>query len=173
MKIAILGYSGSGKSTLAACLGERLGLAVLHLDSVNFLPNWELRERNEMNAIVGEFLDENENWVVDGTYKKCCLKRRMEEADLVIFLFLNRFTCFFRAWKRYRKYKGKTRTDMATGCSEKFDFEFARWLLWEGRTKRRKDAFKVLLKEYGEKAVVVKTQRELTALLKKITGLKK
>ena len=161
MKICILGYSGSGKSTLAKKLGEKYGAPVLHLDSVHFLENWEERTQDDMNAIVGKFLDENESWVIDGSYKKCHLTRRMEEADIIIFLLFNRFTCFFRAWKRYKENKGKTRPDMAAGCEEKFDLTFARWVLYKGRTKQRSKAFFDLIKAYPKKAVVIKTQRQL------------
>ena len=44
MKIAVLGYSGAGKSTLARMLGEYYNIPVLHLDTVQFLPNWKIRD---------------------------------------------------------------------------------------------------------------------------------
>lgn len=112
MKISILGYSGSGKSTLAKAVGELYGLPVLHLDYVHFLPNWEERTREEMSAIVQQFLDGNDAWVIDGTYSHNCFERRIQESDLVIFLDFNRVACFFRAWKRYRENKGRTRMEI-------------------------------------------------------------
>ena len=68
MKICIIGYSGSGKSTLAKRLGSFYNIPILHLDSVNFLPGWEVRDTNEMNSIVDDFLTSNESWVIDGNY---------------------------------------------------------------------------------------------------------
>ena len=47
MKIAILGFAGSGKSTLAKTLSELTGAPVLHLDNVQFLPDWEIRPPEE------------------------------------------------------------------------------------------------------------------------------
>ena len=47
MKIVIRGYSGSGKSTLARELGETYGVPVLHLDRVQWLPNWTERDDAE------------------------------------------------------------------------------------------------------------------------------
>ena len=35
-------------------------------------------------------------------------------------------------------YNGKTRPDMTEGCYEKMDFEFAKWVLIDGRKKRKK-----------------------------------
>ena len=43
MKIAIMGYSGSGKSTLAQKMADKYNIAVLHFDTVQFKPNWEIR----------------------------------------------------------------------------------------------------------------------------------
>ena len=43
--------------------------------------------------------------------------------------------CFPQAFKRYLNYKNKTRESMADGCNEKFDLEFIKWLLFEGRKK--------------------------------------
>ena len=70
MKIAILGFAGSGKSTLARTLGEISGAPVLHLDTVQFLPNWEIRDPEEKQRLVEEFLDSHLSWVIDGNYRK-------------------------------------------------------------------------------------------------------
>ncbi len=165
MKISILGYSGSGKSTLAKSLGGLYDVPVLHLDYVHFLPNWEERTREEMSAIVQQFLDGNDAWVIDGTYSHNCFERRIQESDLVIFLDFNRVACFFRAWKRYRENKGRTRMDMAEGCIERFNGEFIRWLLRDGRTRKRRAIFQKVADRYAFKTVVIKNQRRLDALL--------
>jgi len=170
MKISVFGYSGSGKSTLAKALGERYGVPVLHLDSVHFLPNWVERSREDLSLIVQAFLDKNDGWIIDGTYKHNCFQRRMEESDLLVFLDFNRVACFFRAWKRYRQNKGKTRADMAEGCEERFHGEFIRWLLWDGRSRKRKKAFEAVVNAYSKKTVILKNQRQLTAFLNSLKG---
>ena len=138
MKICIIGYSGSGKSTLAKRLGSFYNIPILHLDSVNFLPGWEVRDTNEMNSIVDNFLESNESWVIDGNYSKVGTKR-FDMCDQIIFLNYNRFTCLKGVMKRYKDNKGKTRIDMAEGCDEKLDFPFLWWVFHEGRNyKRRK-----------------------------------
>lgn len=55
MKIAVIGYSGSGKSTLARKLSEIFHTAVLHFDSVHFLPNWEVRDDEDKKRIIKNF----------------------------------------------------------------------------------------------------------------------
>ena len=52
MKIVIMGYSGSGKSTLARKLGQHFGCDVLHFDTVQFLPKWEVRGQKEKLQIT-------------------------------------------------------------------------------------------------------------------------
>ena len=47
MKTAICGYSGSGKSTLARRIGEIEQVPVLYLDTVQFVANWQERDRDE------------------------------------------------------------------------------------------------------------------------------
>lgn len=171
MKIAIIGYSGSGKSTLARFLADAYGIGVLHFDTVHFLPDWEIRCKEEKEQITKAFLDSHTDWVIDGNYSKLFYDRRMEEADQIILLLFNRFSCFWRAYSRYRKFKGKSRPDMAKGCNEKFDLEFAKWILFEGRTKRARDRYKKVISQYGEKAVVIKNQKQLDRFLSKFEDL--
>ena len=165
MKIAILGYSGSGKSTLARLLADKYHTDVLHFDTVQFLPNWVIRTEEEKRAITKEFLDAHDAWVIDGNYSKLCYERRMEEADTIILLLFNRFSCLLRAFRRYLTYKNATRPDMAEGCNEKFDWEFIKWILYLGRTKQTRDRFKQVIADYPDKTIVIKNQKQLDQYL--------
>lgn len=169
MKISILGYSGAGKSTLAKRLGEFYNIPVLHLDKVQYTENWEEREKEEKQRIVEEFLNKNLSWVIDGTYSGLHFKRRLEESDLIIILLFNRFTCFRRVISRYRKFRGKNRPDMADGCCEKLDPKFARWVLFDGRTRRKREKFKRAAEEYPRKTVIIKNQRQLDRFIREMT----
>lgn len=166
VRIAIIGYSGSGKSTLARKLADKYGIAVLHLDAVQFKADWEIRNDAVKKKMTETFLDIHDSWVIDGTYSKLSFGRRMEEADVIILLLFNRFSCFYRARKRAKEYAGKSRPDMAEGCSEKFDVEFAKWILFGGRTKKVKKRFAGVISQYPEKVVVIKNQRQLNKYLK-------
>ena len=168
MKIAIIGYSGAGKSTLARHLSEIYGLDVLHFDTVHFLPDWEIRSSEEKARITKEFLDTHSDWVIDGNYSKLFFERRMQEADAIILLLFNRFACLYRVWRRYRKYKNKTRPDMGEGCTEKLDWEFVRWVLWKGRRKETRQRYKGIIAQYPEKTIVIKNQRQLDNVQKQI-----
>lgn len=137
VRIQIIGFSGSGKSTLAKILAHHYNIPVLHLDSIHFKSGWQEENRDVFNAKVENFIDSNTSWVIDGNYKSIAPKR-FTDCDLLIMLDYNRFFCYKMAKKRYKMYKGKTREDMAEGCNEKLDFEFKLWLLFKGRTKKRR-----------------------------------
>ena len=168
MKIAIVGYSGSGKSTLAKALSKHFQIEALHLDKVNWLPGWVERNKDETRAIVAKFLDEHTSWIIDGSYGSVHYQRRMDEADKIIFLNFNRFTCLHRAFKRKKEYKNKNRFSMTEGCPERITWQFFWWLVWTGRSKKRVQKFKNLQQRYHDKITVLKNQRELDGFLKAI-----
>jgi len=168
VKIEIMGYSGSGKSTLCRKLSEKYNIPALHLDTVQFLPNWEVRSDEEKHNIVTTFLDNNpDGWAIDGNYTKLSYDRRVEEADVIIQMLFSRINCLWRCARRYHTYKGKSRPDMTEGCAEKMDWEFVKWILWEGRSKQARDRYKRIQTQYSEKVVVLKNQRQLDTYMKK------
>ena len=173
MKIAIIGHSGSGKSTLARKLAEQYNLPVLHFDRVQFRPNWEIRPQPSKEIMTKTFLDVHPSWVIDGNYSKLSYTRRMEEADVIVVMLFNRWHCLWRVTKRYLKYKNKTRPDMAQGCKEKLDWEFVKWVLWEGRSKEKLQRFQNIVDSYPDKTVVIKNQRQLNNVHERIDTLLK
>ena len=171
MKIAIIGYSGSGKSTLARKLAIIFQSDILHFDTVQFLPGWEMRPEEDKKKITKEFLDTHDSWVIDGNYSKLFYERRMMEADIIILLLLNRVSCLYRVIRRYLKYKNTTRPDMGEGCNEKLDWEFIRWILHDQRTKQVKNRYAQVRLQYQEKVMIVKNQRQLDACIEKLCCL--
>ena len=168
MKIAIIGYSGSGKSTLASALGEKYSVPVLHFDRVQFRPNWEIRPQASKEIMTKTFLDLHPSWIIDGNYSKLSFARRMEEADVIIMLLFNKASCLYRVTRRYLTYKNSSRPDMADGCKEKLDWEFVKWILRDGRTKESKARYQGVISRYPNKTIVVKNQRQLNQVQKKI-----
>ncbi|BBF43621.1 DNA topology modulation protein flar-related protein [Lachnospiraceae bacterium KM106-2] len=167
MKIAIVGYSGSGKSTLAKFLGDFYGIPILYLDQVQFLPGWQERPTEEGKEIVSKFM-ESPSWVIDGNYNSFYQKERLEQADQIIFMNFNRVNCLFRALRRYHRNRNKTRESMTNGCIEKMDAPFIWWILREGRTKRRRNHYKDIIRLYPDKSIVIKNQHQLEAYIKKL-----
>lgn len=164
MKIAIIGYSGSGKSTLAKKLSEIYNCPLLYLDTIQFEANWKIRDIDEGRLMVGEFL-KNDSWVIDGNYREFLQEKRLQDADKIIFMNFPRRICFPQAFKRYLHYKNKTRESMADGCNEKFDLEFIKWLLFEGRKKSIKNHYNEICKCYKDKITIFRNNKDVENFL--------
>lgn len=172
MKIAVIGYSGSGKSTLAKTLARHYSFPKLHLDTLQFKANWEVSEREVMKHQVGDFLSQNEDWVIDGNYSWCHYEKRMKQADLIIFMNFNRWNSLYRVTKRYFKNRGKVREDMAAACPEKLDWEFIRWVLRDGRKKTARERYKRISQTYPHKLIVLQNQKQINRFLAKLNSKK-
>ena len=133
-RIMIMGGSGSGKSTLARQLGERLGLPVVHLDTLAWQPGWVGTPEAALERAVYAAADAPE-WVFDGNWMKT-RDYRLARADTVIYLDFNRCHCLWRVIKRRVMYHGKSRPSMTQGCNEKIDWALIQWI-WGYPRKRR------------------------------------
>lgn len=168
MKIALIGYAASGKSTLARKLGRFYHVPVLHLDTVHHLPGWQEKERTVEQKEVETFLDEKPGWVIDGNYTKLSFARRLEEADIIYIVALNRFACLYRAFIRFLRYRNKTRPDLAEGCEEKLDGKFIWWILWKGRSARKRQALWDAREQYPQKTRLLRSQKDINRLEKEL-----
>ncbi|MDZ4196267.1 MAG: hypothetical protein U1C51_03335 [Candidatus Izemoplasmatales bacterium] len=126
-RICIIGIAGSGKSTLARILGKELRLPVLHLDTVYWLPNWEVAPADLFQEAPDKWM-QSTVWVIDGNYRKT-LPSRLEHADTVIHLDYSTWSGLWGAIKRFFIYRHKSRLDITPGCNEKLDWEFITWIL--------------------------------------------
>lgn len=160
MKIAIIGYSGSGKSTLAKKLSKKYNCPLLYLDTINFESGWKERNKEEAKKLVEEFM-KNDSWVIDGNYYELYQERRLEEADKIIFMNFPRYVCFKQAFKRYLDSKNNVRESMAEGCEEKFDFEFVKWILIDGRSKKYKERYKNICSKYKDKVIICRNRNDV------------
>lgn len=166
MKYLIMGHSGSGKSSLARKISDIYSLPLMYLDCVHFSHDWKSRNDEEAIGILEDFMKKNDSWVIDGNYFRFILDKRVKEADKIVILLFNRFTCLKRAYQRYFKYKNKVRESIAPGCYEAMDFEFIKWILFDGRTKKRMNTFKKIIEENKDKVIIIKNQKELDKYIK-------
>lgn len=114
-RILIFGNSGSGKSTLAAYLNETEHLAHLDLDTLAWKPTMP-PERQDVDVSwqnIKGFIDENENWVIEGCYTDL-LALLESEATEIIFMNLPIEDCIknakARPWEPH-KYESKQAQD--------------------------------------------------------------
>ncbi len=164
-KIIIIGFSGGGKSTLAREMGKILGIEPTHMDALHWKPNWTESTAEEKIEKLTPIIA-RERWIIEGNYCRILWNERLALADTAV----NRFTCFYQAWRRSRIYKGRSRPDMGEGCTEKFDFEFAKWVFFKGRKKRRYyiETMK-WLESKGKHVYILKNRNDINNFLK---GLK-
>lgn len=168
MKIMIIGQAGAGKSTLARKLGETLHLPVLHLDQLCFLPNWKIREHEQVTEKLASFLNRETDWVIEGNYRAFLFQRRLEEADLLLYLTASRWRSLYRICKRWLTYHGQVRPDMAAGCPERIDWDFFCFVLYKGRKKERLDYFETLCRTHAHKSHTLRTPKDIKDFLKEI-----
>lgn len=158
-RIIIIGNGGAGKSTLARELGEKLGLPVVHLDKLWWLPDWVTRTPEEFDALLEKELAEPK-WIMDGNYHRT-LSMRLRYADLCIFLDYAVDVCMRGAYARAELYRGKTRPDMTEGCVERVDSEFEEWI--RSFDKKVKPSILKIIEESGVPCIAPKTREETAA----------
>jgi adenylate kinase family enzyme len=142
-RIVIIGPSGGGKSTLARRIGERVGVPVVHLDTLFWNPGWVQTESAAFRASVAEAA-KGDSWVIDGNYVSHCLELRLSRADAVIWLDLPRHVYFPRAVWRCLKLYGRAREDIGPGCPERIDVEFLKGWVWAYPTRSRPNHVKIM-----------------------------
>ena len=135
-RIVILGNAGSGKSTLARVLGERLGLAVVHLDLLFWEDGWKEADAGVFRERVRASMA-CDRWVSEGNYSRKTFDLRLPQADLVIWLDTPRGVCLRRVL--VRSAMGKPRVDLPAGCVERLDLDFLKFLrfVWDFDFKTR------------------------------------
>lgn len=127
-RIAVLGIPGSGKTTLSLIIGIRLGLPVFHLDRILYRAGWKLIPGENFRAEVGRIAS-GDRWVIEGDYPEFP-DARVDRADTVIYLALNRYICMLRTVKRLITGGKDNRGDISPGCEERMNADFIRELRW-------------------------------------------
>lgn len=143
---------------------------VLYLDTVQFEPNWQERDRTTARSMVAAFLEANSAWVIDGNYAGFHLETRLQQADQILLLLFPRHICFFRILKRFLQFRNQTRESMAPGCEEKIDLPFLKWVLWEGRSQKKQRWYAQILVTYPQKVKVLKNRRQVSAYLQSLSA---
>ena len=86
-RIVIVGCSGSGKSTLARKLGLRLGLPVVHLDVLLYLPGWKRAEpRFEFERALGRRIGAKKPGSTKANFASWTFDIRLARAESIIVL---------------------------------------------------------------------------------------
>ncbi|MDH2905825.1 MAG: hypothetical protein PXX82_05690 [Methanomassiliicoccales archaeon] len=171
-RIIVIGSPGAGKSTLSAAISSITGIPLYHLDRLYWKPGWVPVGRNI-------FLEQLEtvmslpSWIIDGNYQSTLIKR-FEASDTVIFMDFSRIACLAGAMKRLAVYRKRERPDLTTGCDEKFDSEFLKFLrfIWSYPSTGRRETTELLhsSKSAGKTVYVLHDRGDANRFIQALRG---
>ena len=114
-----------------------------------------------------QFLSQHKDWVIDGNYSWCCYEERNGAKPTTLSFSTSLVgTASIEPGNDTVVIRGRVHESMAAGCPERFDWEFIRWILWDGRTKNAKERYRNIRSTYPDKFISLKNQKELDAFLK-------
>lgn len=163
--IMVMGCAGAGKSDLAKRIAEITGLRLIHMDPFYYKPNWLLREAEDVKALALAAI-KIDGWVFDGNHSETH-EIRAEKSEIIIWVDIPRWRCFYNVFYRAWKYRGKTRPDMADDCIERVDWNFIKFI-WN--FKKRSGKIGKLLADNRDKKQVYrfKDYAEINAFVEKM-----
>ncbi len=165
-KISIIGGSGSGKSTLSSILSKELDIPAIHLDAINYKPNWVAIDKSQRDDIILSKAD-GDKWIIDGNYNKT-LPKRLENADLVIWLDYSTFAQLKGVSKRIFSNLNKEKPELP-GCKERLNFKFIKYVCSYNH-KNRPKVVELLKNIPNDKLLIFKKQKDLNQWLKHFTN---
>jgi len=148
-RVAIIGCGGSGKSRLARALGERLGIAPVHLDALYYDADWQPLDHRRF-AARQRALVAAPRWIIDGNYASS-LPIRLQRADTVIFLDLPGWTCLWGIGQRRLRHRGGQHPSV--GVFDRITWGFIRYVL--GYRRQMAPRIRHLLANHAADADVV------------------
>lgn len=161
-RISIIGGPGTGKTTLSNVLSEKYNIPATHIDGIHHLKDWKIRNKSERDKIILDIVAK-EKWIIDGTYHDT-LKKRLETADLIIWLDYSSIAQVKGVVKRFFKNPGKEKEEIP-GCKERLTFTFVKYVIKYNKNKRHfiTDALQDIDKD---KVIIFTKQKDLNTWLK-------
>lgn len=151
-RIAILGCAASGKSTLARTLGARLGLPVVHLDTLYYRPGWKPIDHGVFRERVAAAVAAD-RWIIDGSFARLVGDLTFTRADTIVLILQPRWLSMTRMVTRFLKDRGKPRGDLPAGCDEAIERDMVAYI-WNFDRVSRPMIEQVLAETVPGKSVV-------------------
>jgi len=165
-KVLIFGNSGSGKSTFASLLAKKLSCSAFHLDEIALDQYWRHLPPEEVLPRVESILKQD-SWVIDGNYRKLFYQERFEKADTIIILDIPLYISLIRCIKRaHASKRGVRRVGAHSAQKDIITLPFLYWILWKYPREVRPLLIQKIEKEYKEKVIYLRSQKEIDEFLK-------
>lgn len=133
-KILIIGNGGSGKTTFSLKLEKILNYPALHLDSIYWLDGWGKNSLEKFEEQTHQFMN-SDCWIIEGTPMHD-IQFRLDQADTIIFLDINRIICILRLIKRALKNSFYSHPPKIEGPANFFSLKAAIWV-WKFKNSKR------------------------------------
>ena len=101
-KVAVFGKPGSGKSTLSKKLASITGIPLYQLDSILYEKNGEQIDRKTYDRKHQDILS-SDSWIIDGFDLIEPFNKRLEAADILVYIDLPYFISYYLVTKRLLK----------------------------------------------------------------------
>jgi len=102
---------------------------------------------------------QEDSWIIDGNYTALYQKERLEDADKIIIVKLGRFKCLYNVIKREKTYR-------KNGFVNSLNAEFIWFVLFGGRTAKRRKHYKSIKEKFCNKTIVIKSKKQMDAYIK-------
>ncbi|MFD2925720.1 hypothetical protein [Halobacillus naozhouensis] len=168
-RVAIIGSAGSGKSTLARQIGNAFHYEIVHMDQLFWKPGWQESTQEELAEKQAVYL-RREEWVIEGNYSGVW-EPRLQLADTIIFLNLNRYVCLRSVLKRWLKHMGKTRVDLAPGCPERMELSFLKYVWDYPKTKKAKAITAIEQHCHHAQIIILQDRKAVHSFMNKLSLL--
>lgn len=172
MKIYIVGAVSSGKSTLAKRLSKALSIPYRSLDEVVHISDEShpfgnrKREDTERDKIFKSVLQQPK-WIIEDVGRPC-FEDGLREADTIILLEVPAKVRNYRIIKRWLKQRFGIEK-----CNYKPDYKMLKSMFkWSKNYETGKDNLKERIARYEEKVIVLSNNRDIDAIVRKITSKK-
>mgnify|MGYP000491858470 CR=1 FL=1 len=166
-RIHIVGIYGTGKSTLAKKIGKILGNKIYDLDEIKYKRKYDKsRTVKERLKIIKE-ISNKKTWITEGTWLDYALPL-YKKADLIIFLEIPKRTIYKRILTRYIKRRLSKKRYL------KDNLKTTKKIMKKVKQYHSNQSFLTLkkhrdyLKKYAKKVIIIKTEKDIKKVLKKL-----
>ncbi|MEA3413921.1 MAG: hypothetical protein U9Q99_00130 [Nanoarchaeota archaeon] len=167
-KIHIVGIYGSGKSTLAKKLSALLKIKTYDLDEIKYKRKYDIiRPVKERLKKVKEISNKS-SWITEGAWTSYAVEL-YKKADLVIFLQIPKWTLYKRIFSRHFKRKFHNYKYQDNGIKSTYNImKKVHQYYQDPEHFMTLDSHKDYLKKYAKEFLIIKNNKDIKELIKKI-----